>query len=196
MDTPTSTSTSTSTNRLQMPSSSRLPHASWLDQTTRLTSVGRESTSDIVSTSLQSISQWMSQGRGTSYVHTVETAVNIKSLNSTSRSRHLHFVCHPSATSWRSSVDQRGVSTSLTRSIILASCHLTSLTRRPSQDLLTLMHIHSSHCVRMIQPGVRHIVTSSCTSLTCRTSPSGKRKLHQGHQGQLGRPQPHRALRR
>ena len=45
-------------------------------------------------------SQWMSQGRGTSYVHTVETAVNIKSLNSTSRSRHLHFMCHPSATSW------------------------------------------------------------------------------------------------
>ena len=50
---------------------------------TRLTSIGREITSDNDSTSLQSTSWWMSQGRGTSYVHTGETAVNIKSLSST-----------------------------------------------------------------------------------------------------------------
>ena len=35
----------------------------------------------------------MNLGRGTSYVHTVETAADIKSLNSTSQPRHLHFMC-------------------------------------------------------------------------------------------------------
>ena len=52
------------------------------------------------------------------------------------------------------------------RSTILALCHPTSSTRRPYPDLLTLMHIHLSIYVHMIQSGARHIVTSTCTSLT------------------------------
>ena len=64
----------------------RLPHASCWDQTTRLTSTGRRITSGRTSTSLPSPSRWMNLERGTSYDHTVETAVNIKSSNSTSPS--------------------------------------------------------------------------------------------------------------
>ena len=93
MGTPTSTSTSTYTNRLQTRSTSRLHHVCWLDPTTRSTSVGRRSTSGRTSTSLPSLSRWMILERGTSYVHIVETAVNIKSLNSISRPRHLHCMC-------------------------------------------------------------------------------------------------------
>ena len=57
-----------------MPSSSRSHQASCWDQTTRLTSTGRETTSHRNSTSLPSPSLWMNIERETSYNHTVETA--------------------------------------------------------------------------------------------------------------------------
>ena len=53
----------------------------WWAPTTRLTSTGRRTTSGRTSTSLPSWSRWMNLGRGTSYVHTVETATQPADLD-------------------------------------------------------------------------------------------------------------------
>ena len=95
-----------------------------------------------------------------SYDHTIETAVNIKSSNSTSR--HLHTTScaihrqRPCDTSWTN------VPVRLRQG--QPSWHRVIPSLRPD-GLLTLTHIHSSVYVHMIQSGAKHIVTSRCTFL-------------------------------
>ena len=117
-------------------------------------------TSDRTSTSLGLPSRWMNLRRGTSHVHTVETAANIKSLNSTSRPRYLHFAYSMlDISSWQF-VGQRP-STSTTRSTIQPSSRATSLNRHQFQDLSTQTHIRSSACALMIQSGAASMAGGS-----------------------------------